>query len=182
MSSAENVSLAGAEPEPAPRDPFVFLLETHARIERRLDLLEAAGRELVEGSNLAQRQLALLCESLAFLDLVLPVHEADEEQTLFSVLRAKGAFRESPSPLDGVHYEHACCADRTRDLKAAITRNDPLSAGRHALQHVREIRHHMRIEEEVLYPWARRFLADDEALGFMHDEMLSRHRTAGLSW
>jgi iron-sulfur cluster repair protein YtfE (RIC family) len=161
---------------------FQILLTCHEHIGQRLGTLEEVGRSLLEAELFNEHHLACLCDVLAFLDTAIPIHSADEEQSLFPRLKALPEFAGHPgaTPMDCMEAEHAQHAELKAQLKAAIVKRNPAAAGRCAMTLAGEYRSHIQKEEEVLYPMATEMLTEGAVLDAMTEEMRERRREAGL--
>lgn len=162
-------------------DAFAILSHCHEHILEKLDVLEGVGRELIESPDLQDRHLARLGEVLAFLDTAIPLHSADEEQSLFPRLRALPPFFGiDGTPMDCMEAEHVEHAALKARLKVAIVKRDAEAAGRCALTMTAAYRDHIAKEEEILFPTARLTLTDPAILETMAEEMRARRREVGL--
>jgi len=176
---------AGIEPihaqSCATADAFGILSHCHEHILEKLAELERLGRGLASGGPADDSVLAGFCRVLAFLHTAIPLHSADEEESLFPRLRRLPAFRAATgSPVDvleGEHREHAGLLAR---LELELMRGDAPAAGRAALTVVSAYREHIAIEEGVLFPVARELLGGTPELAAMTAEMRDRRRRAGL--
>ena len=175
-------------PPPAPdaaccahKSAFEILSTCHEHIQERLLILELVGRELTDAEQIQDSHLARLGDVLAFLDTAIPIHSADEEQSLFPRLRLLPPFAGSEgTPMDCMQAEHVDHRELLARLKLAITQRDAAAAGRWAIQICSEYRSHIGKEEEVLYPMARELLSDPNELARMAEEMLERRKKVGL--
>jgi hemerythrin-like domain-containing protein len=158
--------------------PVDHLVACHRRIEQRLDTLAKAADALI-----SERQAALdaIRKSLLFLDSNGAMHTADEEESLFPLLRPKLAAQDL-SYLDGLEQQHdeaeAAYADLRRILTRISSQPDPgpelVAEYRAAAEHLREIyRAHIASEDEVLTGIARRTLSEAD-LEQLSDEMRRR--------
>jgi iron-sulfur cluster repair protein YtfE (RIC family) len=162
-------------------DAFGILQHCHEHIGQRLDLLETLVAALRSRGSFDEELLAGLGDVVTFLDIAIPIHTADEEQTLFPLLRQHPEFQQlTNTPMDCMELEHHAHVDLRRALIVSIVRRDPLAVAEAGLDLVRSYREHIRKEEEVLYPLARKLLTDPAALSWMTAEMRARRKTAGL--
>jgi hemerythrin-like domain-containing protein len=164
-------------------DPFERLAASHGRLRERLAELERA----VGGSAVA---LGTVQEVLAFFERSVTRHEEDEERSLFPRL---AGVAEVAGAITTLEAEHA----RQRELWSSLgelTRRAVSGGGSPALTHFEDdevddlrelVRHlvlsyegHIRLEEEALFPVARRVL-DGEARRAVADEMDARRDTSG---
>lgn len=160
---------------------FDILAHCHEHILERLSRLSALADDLQRDPAFDERKLAQVADVLAFLDTVIPIHSADEEQTLFPRLRKLPRFAGTDgTPMDCMEQEHV----GHRRLLAAFRRDvmlrRPADAARAARAIVAEYREHIAKENEVLFPFAREALDDPRAEAAMADEMRARRREAGL--
>lgn len=166
----------------ATRGAFDILAHCHEHISERLADLAALAEGLERDRRLDEPRLAVLAGCLAFLDTVIPIHSADEEQTLFPRLRALPEFQgaHGHTPMDCMEREHV----DHRALMAALKRDVMLgraeAVARSARAIVASYREHIARENEVLFPWAREQLADPAVVKRMTQEMRERRRAAGL--
>jgi iron-sulfur cluster repair protein YtfE (RIC family) len=166
---------------PVGADAFGLLLHCHQHIEERLDVLETVARSLQEEACFTEHHLASLGDVIAFLDAAIPIHTADEENTLFPLLRRHPEFQTAAStPMDTVELQHRSHRAMRRSLDVGIVHRDPKATTNAALRMVVDYRHHMACEEEILYPVARKLLADQAVIDWMTEEMRARRRAAGL--
>lgn len=189
-------------------DAFAILHDCHEHILERLARLETLGRELCGSlggapgraagnasgnasgsapgqapggpSGLTEHQLAVLADVLTFLDTAVPMHSADEEQTLFPRLRESVGPAAGHTPMDCMEEDHVQHKAMLAGLKRAVVRRDPLATGRAALAIVTEYRNHIGKEEEVLFPWARETLTGAAVVAAMTQEMRQRRAAAGM--
>ena len=153
----------------------------HDDIRKRLDVLEAVGHDLLSSGRFTRRHLASMCDAFAFLDVVVPLHTADEEETLFPELCLRERRTSRPSrALEIVRAEHAGHGVLDLRLKIAVLRREAKAAGRLAVDLAREYRDHLCHEEQSLFPWAAEVLTDPELLAEMEQEMHERWRDCGM--
>jgi iron-sulfur cluster repair protein YtfE (RIC family) len=167
----------------ARRMPGVFeMLRTcHDDIRAQLESLEELGAGLLSTGHFTRRHLAALCESLAFLHVVLPLHSEDEEDTLFPELcQVDPAGARLHLAMEGLREDHRNHGVLELRLEIAVLLRDARAAGELALQIARETREHLLQEEETLFPWAERVLTDKAMLEELAEEVRARHRDAGL--
>lgn len=151
-------------------DPIALMTECHRRIERFLGIL---GRiAAIHDRELSGEELTALATAIQYFDEAGVQHREDEEESLFPRLCAS----EDPEIAEALE----ACADLERDHERA----DPLHAevetlGRRWLrdetlppsdkerfvlvvEELIEIYHgHIRFEDEILFPLARRVLPED---------------------
>ncbi len=161
-------------------DAFAILSHCHEHILEKLEVLEDVGRELATDGAFTERRLAMLCDVLTMLDTAIPLHTADEEETLFPVLRATEIFAGmDATPMDCIEYEHDGHRQLMVDLKREVMKRDGATTARAAMAIVEEYRSHIQKEEEVVYPWARE-LVDGASLVRMATVMRQRRVDAGI--
>ena len=161
-------------------DAFSILHDCHEHILERLGRLETLGLELTQASVIEERHMAVLGDVLSFLDTAVPIHSADEEQTLFPRLREAIGPTAGHTPMDCMEQEHVQHQALLAALKRAVVRRDPAATARAALSIVSEYRGHIGKEEEVLFPWARRTLTDPVLVAGMTQQMRQRRVAAGM--
>jgi iron-sulfur cluster repair protein YtfE (RIC family) len=162
-------------------DPFEQLAACHRHVLATVGNLAAAMDVLEREQDFTPEVLAAVGDTLAVIHVAIPLHSADEEQTLFPRLRERPPFAgTSATPMDCMeseHVEHRGCVDR---LAKGVVQRDivaTLRAGRH-LAH--EYTEHIGKEDEILFPMARQMLTDPNELAAMADEMHARRVDAGL--
>lgn len=161
-------------------DAFAILHDCHEHILERLARLEALGRELAGAGEITERHLAVFGDVLSFLDTAVPMHSADEEQTLFPRLRAALGAAAGRTPMDCMEKEHGEHQAQLAMLKRAIVKRDAKAASREALGIVAAYSEHIGKEEEVLFPWARETLTNPVLVDAMTQEMRQRRVAAGM--
>lgn len=162
-------------------DAFEMLLHCHRHIQERLELLETVAHSLREESCFTDHHLASLGDVIAFLDAAIPIHTADEENTLFPLLRRHPDFADAvATPMDSIERQHRQHSDMRRSLDLGIVHRDADATTQAALRMVVDYRHHMACEEEILYPVARTLLDEEAVITWMTEEMRARRRAAGL--
>jgi iron-sulfur cluster repair protein YtfE (RIC family) len=161
-------------------DAFAILHDCHEHILQRLARLEQLGRELQQAPALEDRHLAVLGDVLTFLDVAVPMHSADEEQTLFPRLREALGPTAGHTPMDCMEQEHVQHQALLAGLKRAVVKRDVAATAQAALAIVSEYREHIGKEEDVLFPWARRTLANPVIVGAMTQQMRQRRVAAGM--
>ena len=158
--------------------PVDHLVACHRRIEQRLETLANAADHLI-----AERQAALdaIRKSLLFLDSNGAMHTADEEESLFPLLRPK-LTAEDLSYLDTLEQQHeeaeAIYAGLRRVVSQISSQPDPgpelVDEYRGAAERLRAIyRAHIASEDEVLTGIARRVLSASD-LEKLSEEMRRR--------
>jgi hemerythrin-like domain-containing protein len=159
--------------EPGFNDPVGLLTACHRRIERFLGALYRIARDR-EGQELEQAESDALATALRYFRHAAPHHTADEEQGLFPAMTH--VDQQASSALARLEQEHR----RADELHAAVDRtgSEWLRAGRLAERQAAELqtalhelsviyREHIRVEEEEVFPLARRVLSstDLESIG-----------------
>jgi hemerythrin-like domain-containing protein len=171
----------GPAADPAAHGPFDILAHTHLRILEKLTILEDLARGLHRSGEFTLPVLATLADVLTFLDSVIPLHEADEERTLFPRLRKTPRFAGAEgTPMDWMENEHAEHQAALTDLKRHIMRRDAAESARSALELIERYREHIVKEDDILFPWARDLLTDAAVLTAMAGEMIERRRRLDL--
>ncbi len=147
-------------------DPFEQLLRSHRRLEERLEDMSRAAADL--GTPKQDEALTFLETSMAWMDRAVTRHEQDEETSLFPRLVTHAGLAECLKTLTAEHR-------RQEELKEQL-RRELRQPGRAALL-VRELHQayarHIKEEEDVLFPAARRLL-DAAALSALAMEMANR--------
>jgi iron-sulfur cluster repair protein YtfE (RIC family) len=161
-------------------DAFAILHDCHEHILERLERLETLGRELTRATELKEAHLAVLGDVLSFLDTAVPMHSADEEKSLFPRLRQAMGSVTGQTPMDCMEREHVEHQVMLAGLKRAVVRRDAAAVAREALGIVAGYREHIGREEDVLFPWARKTLADPVIVERMTLEMRERRVAAGM--
>ena len=169
--------------------PFGPLREGHRRIEGLLSRLVtvADGRR---GGALAEPDREALTTGLHYFRTVLPRHSADEEQSLFPRLRASGdpQAKTAIRMVERLEADHRVAEDH-HDAVDALgcrwLRDGTLSAGDaralrdHLVALERLYRRHIGVEDQELFPIARRVLTAAE-LGAIRHEMATRRDNASM--
>ena len=178
---------ASAKLPPAPdgrccneHDAFGILHDCHEHILQRLGRLEETARDIEAAAGLEESHLARLGDVLAFLHTAIPIHSADEEQSLFPRLRAAMKAAPGTTPMDCMEQEHVQHRAQLQRLERAIVKRDAGAAARAARAIVTDYRSHIGREEDVLFPWARGVLARPAVVAQMTAEMRARRVEAGL--
>ena len=167
--------------------PFGPLSEGHRRIEGLLSRLlsVADGRR---GGALAEPDREALTAGLHYFRTVLPRHSADEEQSLFPRLRASddSQAKAAIQMVERLEADHRVAEDH-HDAVDALggrwLREGTLSAGdaralrEHLVALERLYRRHIAVEDQELFPIARRVLTAAE-LGAIGHEIAARRDEA----
>ncbi|WP_137180670.1 hemerythrin domain-containing protein [Roseomonas sp. AR75] len=163
----------GALDEALLRDPLVFLSAEHARQRVLLGHLERLARQ---PGGPAQGPIARALA--AWFACELPLHAADEEDSVYPRLGAEAARR---------YRALAGCAATAPDVRAglraalaAIATGHAPAAGfaEAALAFAAAYRRHLTIEEEEIMPLARRRLRGAERSAIAREMAARRHRGA----
>ena len=166
-----------------PEAPFGLLSECHRRIEGFLSLLLSVA-DSRRGGTLAEADREVLTAGLYYLRTVTPRHSVDEEQSLFPRLRssedphAKTAIR----MIERLEADHRVAEDHhdaVEVLGCRWLREGTLPAGdaralrEHLVSLERLYHRHIAVEDQDLFPMARRLLTPAE-LGAIGREMAGR--------
>jgi len=158
---------------------FGILSDCHEHIGQRLSVLEDVARQLGTDDKLTDAQRSSVADVLAFFEKAIPLHSADEEQTLFPRLRERPPFAGTVgTPMDCMESEHVEHAALRSRLTEALEAGDGTGIGRAARALAAEYRSHISKEEQILYPMAREVLTDPALLDVMAEEMRARRRDA----
>lgn len=177
-----SISGPAAKDAPAPPTPVEMLQDCHARIRHFLQL----GRTLADAQGAPESEIADAASAVyRYFRRALPLHEADENQTLFPRLR-------NALPLGGLAREAAETMVKQHkaidELVAELL--EPCDTLRHhperlpilasRLQDVtgalaRVFEAHLRMEETVVFPAIRDSLTDEQLQEMSH-EMQQRRR------
>jgi iron-sulfur cluster repair protein YtfE (RIC family) len=189
MAKHESTGTLGcptAAPKPAStcaqRDAFGILAHCHEHILGKLAELEETSRALRREGAYSDALLARFCDALVFLDTAIPMHSADEEQSLFPRLRRCQPFtgRAGDTPMDCMESEHKQHQRLLAALKRALMQREVLGAADAAVAVVNEYRAHIGKENEVLFPWAKELLNDPAEVAVMTREMQARREAVSL--
>ena len=153
-------------------NPLALLTDCHRRIEIFLRALIAVAGQTHDGSlNDEQRQA--LEKALAYFREAAPKHTADEEESLFPRMRRlnNAEVRAALAQVDALEREHRIADElhaRVDRLGQKWLASGSLAAGelaqlRTALDELKNIYdRHIAIEDEQVFPLAKKALADDE--------------------
>ena len=181
--SSDPVPSGSAAPdacEHAP-DAFGILRSCHDHILERMTVLEGVADDLGRTGAFSDAILAHLCEVLTMLDTAVPLHSADEEETLFPVLRELPPFKGTEgTPMDCMEGEHVLHRGLMADLKRSIMQKDAGATCEAARRIVTEYRGHIEKENEILFPMAQQVVTDASVVERMTAAMQARRRRAGL--
>jgi len=165
----------------ASHDPFEKLAACHRHVLGALAELERALPDLTSAEPFSDRLRAAVCDTLVVIQVAIPLHSADEEQTLFPRLRELEPFASAPTtPMDCMERDHV----QHRELAAALARGclqrDAAATERAARNLIAEYRDHISKEDGVLFPMARSLITDADTLAEMAGEMHARRVDAKL--
>jgi hemerythrin-like domain-containing protein len=146
------------------QEPFGLLKDCHRRVEMFLGVLVKVGEQ--GGQRLTAEQAGALDNALRYFRDAAPRHTADEEESLFPRLRAAG-LTEAMEALEGDHQRVAPLhaeTDRLGRRWIAEGLEDPEKSRFLAIAREMEAlyRHHIRIEDEELFPAAEKALPPAE--------------------
>lgn len=154
--------------EPGFNDPIGLLTACHRRIERFLGALYRIARNTKDG-ELAQADFEVLETALRYFRHAAPHHTADEEQSLFPAMANKD--QKAPEAVAKLQREHLR-ADQLHAqvdqiglgwLRAGRLPEPEITSLRAALEELSALyREHIRVEEEEVFPLARRALSPSE--------------------
>ena len=167
-------------------DPLDTLSECHRQIRYCLDILL---RIAVSGSTLTPRLWDSVERAVSYCETAAPWHAADEEESLFPRLRASIGLRPSWSLdlLSDLHEDQTTLSDHHQMISVLCRRwldHTRLSDSDmrdlidrlEALQSI--YRHHIAIEEQMLFPLAARTLSARQ-MREIGDEIAGRRAAAG---
>ena len=150
------------EPRVAPGDVLLLLLECHGRIRCFVDLAEA----IATRHEAPAAQVIQACASVErYFTEALPLHVADEEQSLAPRLRGRSA--EVDRALASMERQHAEHERKLAELLSAVraVRHEPQDGAlrrelARATQVLRDdFREHLELEESIIVPAARQLLS-----------------------
>lgn len=166
--------------------PIEHLMACHRRIEQRLDTLINAGSHV--GAN-PVAALNAIRNSFEFLDTSGVLHTEDEEASLFPRLRQKLSASEIAmlDALEAQHVEAEFIYSELRRLASQlkVTGNrltGPLAQYQDCANQLRLLyRSHIRLEEEIVTPGAKRSLDRSELAEISREMRDRRARTSKVS-
>lgn len=155
------------------RDPLGFLAAEHRRQRAVLGHLERLAR-----APRARTARAMAAALLRWLAEELPLHIADEEQSLHPRLR-----RHEPAVVErlaaGQRRDAHLAAGMATELRALAAGRDPgIAPLRDAADFARLHRHRLALEEETVIPLSRRLLTNEETAA-LAAEMAQRRGLEG---
>ncbi|MDF1799239.1 MAG: hemerythrin domain-containing protein [Planctomycetota bacterium] len=164
----------GHQGSPNFHQPLELLSDCHRRIERFLHALVVVSRE-ERGRRLSPAGRQALELASEYFRTAAPLHTADEEQSLFPLVRAHavGDDRGVAATLDAQESEHRdneAAHARVEELVARWLRLDagglPEAEAAELVSILESLEgiyaRHIRVEDEELFPAAQRMLADHE--------------------
>jgi hemerythrin-like domain-containing protein len=164
--------MIGQKPESSFADPLGLLADCHRRIERFLSVLVKVSAQSC-GRSLTGEERASLDTALHYFREAAPKHIADEEETLFPLLRSldRPELQTLLEKLNSLESDHAR-ADRSQEEVDRLGQKwlasgslEAADASRFALL-VDELatlyREHIELEERELFPAAAEVLGDSE--------------------
>jgi hemerythrin-like domain-containing protein len=165
-------------------EPTGLLSDCHRRIEMFLGSLQRVS-ELID-RPLADGARAALQSALRYFQEAAPKHIADEEESLFPRLRQMNdpEMERAVSTLDALEDDHRRADSLHAEVDALggqCLEKGYLSPGeadrfRHAISGLDSIyRDHIRVEDELVFPAAKRTLSGPEKSAIAH-EMASRRK------
>lgn len=148
--------------QPGQAEPFAQLLAAHREIEQRLATLDRAADHLTDESQRADA-LQTIREVLAYFDGPGADHNADEEQSLFPLLRPLETFEQM---LAAFELQHKLNDETHFELRAALEGFTEDSSSRlcelsHRFSEMQ--RAHIAAEERALFPVAAKALSPEAA-------------------
>lgn len=141
-----------------------LLIECHTRIRHFAKLAEQIAVSTASADEVQQACRA--CERY-FVD-ALPLHVADEEETLLPRLRDKeAALTQALQRMHNEHHDHQPLLDELVRLLQAVASNTADAAVRsllatHSATIARAFELHLELEESILFPAIRRLMPSDE--------------------
>ena len=161
----------GAKPDSGFDDPIGMLKDCHRRIERFLDIQDRVARQ-AEGRALTAEERKAVEASLRYFDESGPRHNLDEEESLFPRLQAgsNAAMLADIQRLEKEHQETSALHDQVAEIYKRWISDSHLSEdlvrklGTITKQLLETYRTHIRMEEEVIFPYAAETLGLDALL------------------
>ena len=177
----------GARPEHAFDEPLGLLSDCHRRIEHFLAVLQKV-REQAGGGPLGDEQRRAVDAALEYFRSAAPRHTADEEESLFPLLRASGRedVRAALETVKALEADHRTADRAHADVERLFVRwvgegslaGQDLDVLSDALAGLRELyARHIAVEDRELFPLAGRVL-NAEQLARLGAEMAGRRGLA----
>lgn len=132
----------------------------HKRILEKLS-------ELGGAVNTAPTDENKVKEFLHFTETFVEPHLQKEEKVLFPALESKGMPREG-GPIGMMLFEHQIKRGYVKDLQKALEGREKKKITEVAKVIISVLSEHIDKEENILYPWARDFLAEEELVALSH--------------
>jgi hemerythrin-like domain-containing protein len=170
----------GGKPDSGFDDPLGMLVDCHRRVERFLNILCRVA-ERAEGRALNGEETEAVEAALRYFHESGPRHNSDEEESLFPRLRAGDGkdVLADVDRLEGEHMEAEALHHESAELYAKWRSEGGLDGAdrgrlRAATGRLEAIyREHIRIEEEVVFPRAKKVL-DRATVAAMGEEFRNR--------
>jgi hemerythrin-like domain-containing protein len=174
----------GARPDSGFDDPIGMLKDCHRRIERFLGILYQVARQ-AQGRALNADERKAAEAALRYFDESGPRHNMDEEESLFSRLRAMkaSAVLEKVRRLESEHGQAGVMHDEAEQLYTKWIAEGGLSADEEmrlltiAEELQRLYREHIHIEEDVVFPAAEKLFDHDAVTAMGSEFRIRRERT-----
>ena len=153
-------------------DPVRYLRAMHAAILERVGVLEVHANE----SSSARESIA---ELLTFFGRTLPIHERDEEESLFPVLIEKShrvGFQPVDPEFEFLHRDHDRLNAQNRELFEQLESEESSDTWRlSAATFAANIREHIANEDRLVYANANDRLSPEERIAIMQ-ALKQRHQ------
>ncbi|MGC9292915.1 MAG: hemerythrin domain-containing protein [Acidobacteriaceae bacterium] len=152
----------GARPDSGSDDPIGMLQDCHRRIEHFLGIFLRVAED-ARGRLLTPEEQAAIQAALHYFRTSGPLHNADEEQSLFPRIR-NGADLDvlgHVEKLEAQHREAACLHGTIGHLFSVWTSNGtlPKKDGAALLSAIETLQHlytrHIQVEETIVFPYAK---------------------------
>jgi hemerythrin-like domain-containing protein len=170
----------GAKPDSGFDDPLGMLSDCHRRIEHFLAILCAVA-ERAQGRTLTKEQSAAAQSALHYFRVGGQRHTADEEESLFPRLLARGGFRE----LDRLEDDHAEANHLHAEVEGLYgswisSGSLPEGESRRLLSCTNRLRNlyqaHIQVEDNVVFPKAAQVLDKDAVAAIGQEFRLRRQQ------
>lgn len=175
--------MIGKPPENDFANPLGLLSDCHRRIERFLKILITVTEQL-QGGELNDEMRKALGTALKYFSEAAPKHTADEEESLFPLLRDSHNSRvdEAMEIIDALEHDHRTAEAAHKGIDLLVSRW--LSDGTLSSQDTQTLRislgelqstyeTHIALEDNKLFPLAGEVL-DQLAIGVLGKEMAAR--------
>lgn len=151
-------------------DPLGMLSDCHRRIERFLQALAAVVAE-AKGGALSAEQRRALENSLRYFREAAPKHTADEEESLFPVLRRSGGSDAEPllKQVDALEKDHDFASNTHAEVErlgqkwladGSLSAQEIDALSGHVASLVELYRQHIECEDSIVFPAAAKILSD----------------------